>query len=593
MNLQKNNISKIPLNLIITVLILSFILFYPTFKFALAGGEDWLTLYRYIKTFDSFTSHFDLGNYIGNYDAGNIFMGIIYRMFGFNPLPYYIASLIFRIFASLTLYLAVLRWTEDKFAAWIASVIFIAGFAGIQATEYSFNMTTYASLGFFNIFMYLFAQSRENLPTREILKEVFLLFVAFYIAPHRLHGLIITIPFVEFLRIKKKSVNNLFSAFLRIVLLLAPIFVFRISTALSLDEYSLNMLREVLHKHISIFFYPISIMGSTFFPDRIVSYLLDTAIPLSGKSFLEFLKFFFPILLSFLIMSYLLFRKNVNQKYILVCLTAFYFAFCLLLFFCLNQPDSPNLQNPITVAETLIGSFALTLMTSFFILNARKHKKLVQAGLFGLTSAILLNTIPWLARYTATFPSDHRYLVMPSASFLVAFSCFLAILIIQKRHIFAFLIFIFILLVNIFSIRGYFNYHSANGRNSKEVDKYFDQIRSVLPEKLNDGLVVFLFTSDDAPMTLYHAITFGFSNHLVLIDQRFAGYDSTKVLAVDNKKSLLEIYKDPNSHEFYRYGMPYSKISVENIYSFELKNKNLIDNTWSLRDELLKVSRDF
>lgn len=593
---MKTSISKVGKRQIIystlAISLISLILLYPTFSFALAGGEDWLTLYRYIKTFSTFSSHFDLNNYIGSYDAGNIFMGIIYRIFGFYPMPYYVASTVFRIFAGVSLYIAVYRWTGSKLASFLSSILFSLSYAGIEATNYSFNMTTYASLGMFNIFLYLYARRRSDIPFTEILKEVVILFIAFFLAPHRLHGLIIMIPVVEFLRIKEKNAKSLMTGLLRTTFLISPVVIFRIATALYMDKYNIKMLFDVFQKNIGVFFYPISIIGSTILPDRILPNFINISRPVSESYTTNAIYLVLPVFFIYIAISYLLANSIANKRKFLTTVSVSCLFSSVFLLFSLTRSDLPNLKNPITSLETLIGMFTLITMITYFLFNFKSHRNLSVIGIVGLTATVLLNVIPWFARYTATFPSDHRYLVIPSAYFLTSLSCLIAILAKQKRLFLTILIIVFFAVVNIYSLRSYFNYMLENGRRSTEVNKYFQEIRSELPDKTDDGMIIFLFTTEDEPMTLYHAITFGFSNHLVLLDPRFSQYQSTKVLAVDNKNSLLEIFTDPESSEFERYGMPNSKIMTENVYSFELKDKDLISRTDELREELSKLTVD-
>lgn len=588
---QNNHLTiRLFVGLTVIVIITSFLLLNPIFKFALAGGEDWLTLYRYLTRFSNLSSHFNLINYTGNYDAGNILMGIIYRLFGFGPLPYYIASFVLRIFVSITLFIAVFGWTKNRLSAFLSALLFSISFAGIETTNYAFNMTTYASLGVFNIFMFLYEREVNNKISLKTVVVGAILFLSFYLAPHRVHGLILLLPFIVLLRTKLKDRKKLLTSLGRLIIFLTPLIIYRLSTSLSLDKDSISMLSELLDKKFGIIFYPLSIVGSSIFPDRVVASFIDASSPLSENISTTVFSLILPIVVIFTLLSYSIFKgENKVLSKITRIESAYVIASILFLVALINE-GLPNLKNPITAVEALIGSFTLITMIYYFKLTLNKFKSLSLTGLFGLTATVILIIIPWLARSTATFPSDHRYLLIPSAAFLVSLSCLISIMVRQRKLFASSLLIIVVILINISALNGYFQYNLKSGREKTEVGRYFDQIKSGLPAKIGDGLLVFLFTTKDDPMTLHNAITFGFSNHLVLVDSRFSQYSSTKVLAVDNKQSLIKILKDPESSEFYRYGIPNSEIDIENVYSYDLKNKNLTNTTPHLREEL---SRSF
>ncbi len=212
--------------LLLSIILLTYFSLNKTLSFGLAG-DDWLALYRYILDFPTFSAHFNLVNYINDhstYNFADLIVGIIYRQFSFNPFPYYLISMIMRIITAISFFFTVSMATKDKLTGYVSALLFSVMFAGIETTNWVFNMNTYLSITLFNLFIYLYL-SKDSL--NFFLKNLILgliLGLSFIITPNRMHGLLFAIPFIALIKMEKINFYNLKYFFLRLCIFYFPIF---------------------------------------------------------------------------------------------------------------------------------------------------------------------------------------------------------------------------------------------------------------------------------------------------------------------------------------------------------------------------------
>lgn len=503
--------------LYITLLIsiLTFIAVGKSLEFAL-NGDDWLALYRYITTYTSFSSHFDIKNYSTNYDVANIIMGIIWRIYDINPFPYYFVSLILRIIAALSFILALNIITKNKFAAIFSGALFAVMFAGIETTNWVFNMNTYISIILLNLFLFFYFKHQSGLRLKTLIYLSVLIFMTFLTAPTRMHGLIFFIPLVVFLSIKKIDKYHLFNSFKIVAILLGPTILFR--TLITRLGHSSNL--GALNTSPQDFY---NMLGNLFIN---IGY---TSIPN-------------------------LFVKLTNSKL-----------------------DNNQLYLSMGITTILFLGF-------FFWKTLNRKDKLGLIGLISLLSSIAFLVIPGLVNPTSFFPSDHRYLIIPGGFLAITFSSFIAILY-QKRGFFktlALFIALILFFINIFSLRYYFNFLATSGRLAKDSDRIFSYIKSNVPIIDKNAPTVFLFVSNDGNF-LYHAVNFGFTPHMLVLNSDYSGNQQQAPLAVESLESLKSILRDPNGSELYRYGYKPVKIPLENVYSFYVDQEKILNYTNEVR----------
>lgn len=506
--------------LAILITILSLYGLGQTLKFSL-NGDDWGALYYYLVRFINFQSYFDFKNYassLSNYTYAHLIMGFIYNFFAFNPFPYYLTSLTIRILTAISFYPAIYTACKDKLAGILSSIFFACMFIGIQTTNWVFNMNTYISIIFLNLFIYFFYSSNAKLFSKRNLLSALALGISFILTQNRMHGLLFVIPLFVFSKVNKISIGTLKNSFLKVLILFSPIFAYRLIIRTTSDTSYMETMVQSISQTTNFIKYLFLSITNSMFPSSVYDFL--------GLS--DHLKLAVAVIIIFLLTIY--FIKNTASQKRLFTITCLYIPF-------------------------------------FFLI--------IPLLVFGPSGAL---------------PSDHRYLIIPGAYWLVALSVFFSELLKIKVSVFKTLTFLLILCVisvNFFSLRNYFNIQAEEGRLAKDSKKQFSFIRSQIGNFNPNFPIAFLFIPDN-PSYLYNAITFGFTYHLMLVDNRFTLNVQTSAFPADNMKSLLNVMSGPNSSELKRYGYQPVQIPLENVYAFILRNKTLINVTPQVRNYLLK-----
>lgn len=280
--------------LFISIILLTWFSLNKTLSFGLTG-DDWMTLYRYILDFPNFAAYFRLSNYVNDhstYNFADIMMGIIYRQFSFNPLPYYVISMVLRIITAVSFFLAVSVATKDKLAGYLSGLLLSVMFAGIETTNWVFNMNTYLSIILFNLFIYLYTR-KDNL--NFALKSFILgltLGLSFIITPNRMHGLLFAIPFIALIKIKKINYYNLKYFFLELLFFYLPIFGLRFLVRSTNDTVYITTIIETLAK--KDFLYSIlANIGNSIIPENLYKLI---GISPDGKIYIIFLIILFTVI---------------------------------------------------------------------------------------------------------------------------------------------------------------------------------------------------------------------------------------------------------------------------------------------------------
>lgn len=490
-------------------------------KFSL-GGDDWLALYRYITTFHTFLDHFNISKYMGNYDAANILMGLIYRLFEFNPFPYYLISFIFRVLASLSFYLPIFALTKNRIASILPILFFSVSYIGIETTNWVFNMTTYISLALFNIFLYLYIKNKLTL--RSTLVQTSILFLSFFFTPNRMHALVIMVPLLELIRLKYTNSKNYRLLILRVGLFLVPILIFRRLTASEWDQTYFRLASNFLSEPYNYLYYFLANVGTALIPDRFL-YLVfgsfsnaNSIKTITGVVFLSIFPLFFFIMR----------RKypTISMGGILAISFSILFLIAPWLVFSSGGPflsDSRYLTIP--------GAF-LMVSVSLFIGICWQEKKSIY---YSLASSIIILFI------TLNLFSLNNY-----------FDLYLS--------------------------------HGRDAKVSSGI--FNQLLPLVKFNDNNAPLVFLFTADDYSMLYNAVTFGFEYRFSLIHLEFAKRIPLKFRPFPVDSQQSLLDILKNPQSGELKRYGYPNIKIPLENVYSFILTNKQLIPNTKQLRQEV-------
>ncbi len=214
------------------IILLTLITTGPSLHFSI-NGDDWLALYRYNSYFKTFWSYFDPSSYANpsaNYVFGYLMMGIISKLFSYNPFPYYFVALILRIMTAFSFYIAVYTATKNKWAGYLSAIFFSSTYAGIETTNWVSNMNTYASIILLNIFIKLFYSKQDLSISPKTFLQSLTLVVSFLITPVRLHGLIFFIPLIIVLSTQKLDKKSIMNSLMALLVLLVPLVIVRLLT---------------------------------------------------------------------------------------------------------------------------------------------------------------------------------------------------------------------------------------------------------------------------------------------------------------------------------------------------------------------------
>lgn len=257
---------------ILAIVLLSYFAIGKSLQFAL-NGDDWLALWRAIKDFTSIQSYFDIKSYstdYSNYTFADIIMGLIHGVWTFNPFPYYFISMLLRILAAISFYLVVNTATKNKLCGVLSTVLFATMFAGIETTNWVFNMNTYLSIVLFNIFLTTYYKWSNKLFSLKTTIQIILITATFYCAPTRMHGLLFFIPLLVFFKIRKLTKQNLINSFFSITIFYFPILFIRFLTRATNDQSYFQTFSQIFNFNKNTFITFFINLGHAFIPDQLL-----------------------------------------------------------------------------------------------------------------------------------------------------------------------------------------------------------------------------------------------------------------------------------------------------------------------------------
>jgi hypothetical protein len=399
--------SSIKQNLIIIGIVSVFGLFSLSGSFNLAiDGDDWLALYRYLITYNSLSSYFNPANFSTNYDIANILMGVIYSVFGFSPSPYYVISFVFRIVSALSIYIVVIHLNKNKLFALLAAITSICLYAGIETTNWVFNMNSYISIALFVLATLFIIRIKKEFTKNNLLLLSLMLFLSFFVSPTRLHGLIFIIPLIPFISIDSERKINLKRKFILFVSLVFPLLVFRLFTRSTGDVDFFIIISSGIRNFITLVIDITANIGSSILPDLFIRNFIQSESISQIKSFNTFIDISWPIILLLSTLLFFLKETKVFKPGLMIWGGLIIMTF---LAFSQNLTFSNNL---LSIYHLLVGEFFILFTLLYFVVNRKKLITISYMNLYFLYSSISLLIIPGLINQDAIFSSDHRYLII-------------------------------------------------------------------------------------------------------------------------------------------------------------------------------------
>ena len=574
----------IPFTLII---ILSFVVFYPSFSLALFG-DDWLAFWRYSQFLGPKSSgewnH--LTYFLTPYGPQDILMGILQQVYNYQSTWYYLISYLLRLISAFSFYPLVFYLTRNKLSALFAVLFFSITTVGLDTTNWVFNMPSYITITLFNFFLYFFLKAREHKKILLLLISGVLYYAAYVTTPIRMHGSLIFIFFLEiFWVFQKRSLSVIKIAALRLSVILVIFLIIRFAGHSQgppqepMERFMIGLtsdLQMLSQGRFDFIFYPIAMFGSMLIPDFIGPHgqinTLRQLLPLFIATLLLFSFFVFFII------------KNIDRfgsklfRYILFSQGLWSGLVALIYKGNLNFMSSTN-----QIFSLLLGGYTLILI-SFLIIKFFKERYISQALFLGASWSILSFFFAWWWQPTSIFPTTYRYLIVSAIGISILLATVVSLGKDKKKQILLFVSFCLILIIHIISTRIYIN--TVLDSHSQDISY---KIWSLIPHVDEIGKdrepIIFYFEGDNTNAGILHdVITFGFPPHMAIL-YNLREEDGGFPVPMSDFKEVVSAVVDGKPMP--AYGYPVKPVSIERIYAFHLQGKdNLINITDIVRDKL-------
>lgn len=577
---------------IIGIPLVSYLILKPSFNLSLFG-DDWEQLYFMYLEFDvrhSF-SRFDIKSYLGPYNFSYAYLGILNNFFGLNSAAYFYTSFILRALATISIYLLVNFISKEKLAGFLASILFIFSVAGLETTDWVFNMNTYLGIFLFNLslILYLKIRSITKLDISAIVSIALFIFLftsSLIIVSTRLHG---AVPFIILMDLGlvllfEKKIPNIYF-FLRISL---PVLILLLAMHIGAfghlgsggftDRLKLGFdtAQALLQKgeYLFLFFLP-GLIGHIALPDHITGLYLEklpfsitTIIYLTALSAVIFLTVNTPKLSKI--------KKNLSL------LSFFIFTFIWTLLVFLVHKLNPNI-GPDKFFSILIGGEALFLVGYLSFILKAQYSNLSFTLLFSFLYLISFSLIYWLFSPAVFFETTSRYLIMGAVGFAIFFATLLSFLIKAVKPnlmVVPLLILLSWLFANFWASHQYLTFLEIN-RNSKTAVSIWKSLTDSITNLDTENPTVFFFTTDN-PFSLHWNVVFGFPSHMGLT-YKVPNLNNTP-LPVTDYPTLLAYVRDGSPQKMN--GRPIKPIPLDHVYAYHLSGDKLFSQTDLIREKI-------
>lgn len=589
--------------LFILLPLLGAFLFRKSFDLGLYG-DDWQHLYILWREFFVYKtkSFFDIRSYLNPYFPESLYLGIIEHFWGYYPPAYFIVSFISRLFANIALYFLTFELSKSKLVAFLTTLIFLVSAAGLQTTDWVFNMNTYIGLGLLAIAGTLYLKIRQLKTFKSWLYPSFAVTftLALAVVPTRMHGatpfIVLTDLFLTYIAERQRPKFDKFTV--ARVLLAIGIFVMLIQAkSFGAGSYtnerfadSLKLVQALIQNgYLSFWSYFLGIIGHLVLPDTIAPTAKNTL-----RTVLVFEAFLSTLFASIATYAILKSKKIISYFPILI----FNFGLLILLFF-MKKIDSRT-SNEAYFSISLGGQ--LLFWAIWFYKVARKnYPDISKALIVSVIWIISLTILHWLFTPYFIIETTGRYMTMAAAGMAIFTGSLFALLInsslsysskasANSRLLSSLFLGVPLLLLTTFIItniqtsQNYFNIMHQT-RNKALTEKTWKTLLREVPRLDPSAPSVFYFTTDNY-QSLYGVLTFGFFMRAGL-EWRIP-VEALTPLPVTDYRELLEMVKtgEPLQKVHARKGDP---VPLSRVYAFDFRNGELINITREVRQ---KISED-
>ncbi|MBI2596883.1 hypothetical protein HYW41_01890 [Candidatus Daviesbacteria bacterium] len=573
--------------ILIVIPLLTYIYLKKTLNLALYG-DDWEQLYNLWLSFDVYktSSFFNINSYLSPYWPQYLFLGIIRHFSGYEPIAYFASSLFLRILATISLFFLMKKMTKKSLPAYLSTIIFTFSAAGLQTTDWVFNMNTYAGVFFLNLSI-IFYLKLNNPKVQFFLRYIFfvvLFTLALSIVPVRMHGAVIFLGMIEFIfsffiqKDRKFRPDKFF--FLRI---LTPIIILFVLIKLgsfgnSGDNLPLKTgftyLVEMIQKgRYDVFFYFFGIIGNFVFPDTATGGVIFGRLSLLGLCFI--------LADSILVLTLRGGKKMLGYFFVFNILEIFLGK--LLLFW------NPLLSST-NIISILMGIHLITVPTILFWQLRKTNLLQVASIIIGLIWLISFSFLYWVRTPYLIIETTGRYMTMGAFGFSILFASLLWLIIersssrkrIKMLTFFVpMVLLVFWLKINLEAANIYLTNLEEN-RNINLANKAWDVLLQNVPAIDKENPSVFYFSTDN-PTAIYMIFSFGFPPHGGLL-YGITDWLNTPI-PTEHYEELLKMVSSGETLAKL-HGRKPNPVPISRVFAFDFRNGELINITDQIRQKI-------
>lgn len=573
---------KIHLLLTVILFLIGLVVFWRFFYFSLWGDDFMLSFY--------ILEHRMAGTlprlYFSLYGGQALFMDLMNHVFNFVPKYYFYASYFLRFIATVSIYATAFYISKNKLISFMAGLLFITSFAGIESTNWVHNSVNYLALTLFlSGYVFWLKSKNENYIKAFWSVVAYFLFFSFAIAVAgvRMPGLIPSYIFIEIfsLYLKKSTFKGVLA---RCTILFGIFFIFtRLGFFGSVVNFTSGQLKSGMFTYIQedpiyifkFISYPFGSFANSIIPSNLLSnnHLYKQFLVNVNISIFEVIIFSIPVLILFL--KLLRISKNFAVYYIVSWVGVFYFF--------INGFGDPLGEYG---SQILLGIMLVFLFAYLsYRISKTTNKKLnhIIIELFVMAISFVIVTHALLVNHS-TIESYSRYLTISSG--LVSVFLSLIFFYSLKRIIYIFTILILIL-INTVGAKHFFK--ESMSRVNDKARIVWDDINTLgkqYPYRGQTRLFAFDYPESERG---FHQTAIGFGGtYRYAIENKID--DRSKLVVFVSMDELGIILDSLNSPvvAMKRWGpMIKSDFSIDNIHGFYLKDGRVSES----REIIDKIQR--
>ncbi len=527
-------------------------------------GDDWMFISQYIGRYVPKYGSLNPIIFLGNYGI-SFFLGVMYPLFKDNSFYYYFLSLSLRVFCAYLIYVFV-KTNISKNAGVIAGVSFSVIAIGAEVTGWFMHFTNYIGAIFLIISLNYIVDVKKGAAVSSYVKSTLLSYIAYmamavrlFIAPY----IVFSLSVIDLLHKNIGFIRWLMFA----IFIISPIFLLKyLIPSLGWSGTFGEMLVSGISNMPIIFeqdaynliFSPLINLGQMMIPFPSTS----------DGNFIYKGIIFYPLIFG---SSYIFIRIafSLTNKISVIRTLIFTFIINLFSYFVIMQTPRDTTMKLLDFGRLNFGIvLTIVLLYHFFYYNIKRSVKEVK--LLTISTILLYSFMfTWLTEPGFVYSPIHRYLFFPGVGFVIIWSWILAIS--KTSNLLKVVAFSVWITLQIYASNKYFyrEYISRPGYLNK---LYFNQIKSQLSAISIEKRPIFYFEGFD-PATYDLLLRFGFGYHISVIYNMPHKNDKFPT-STDDFTYLLEYIKNKN-------------LPAEYVYSFKLKDGQLVNQTELVRDRLL------